>query len=96
MLAAPDISTAAKLGLGHCFDEWPVGTATNETSTATNPAILESLAWRRFLRLANGAFRGSHMGLGAVVGYLEIRRVEVANLITLSEGIRTGVAAGSS
>lgn len=93
MLAAADISAAAKLGLGHCFDELPAGTATNETSTATNPAILESLAWRRFLRLANGAFRHSQMGLGTVVGYLEIRRVEVANLITLSEGIRTGVAA---
>ncbi len=84
MLAAPDISTAAKLGLGHVFDELPA---------ALDAVILEVLGWRRFLRLANGAFRRSHMGLAAVVGYLEIRRVETANLITLSEGIRTGVEA---
>ena len=85
MLAAPDIATAAKLGLGHSFDELP--------ADAMDPAILEALGWRRFLRLANGAFRRSHMGLAAVIGYLEIRRVETANLITLSEGIRTGVTA---
>ena len=51
------------------------------------------LAWKRFLRLANRAFRRSHMDLGAVVGYAGIRRVEVANLISLSEAIRTGMAA---
>jgi vacuolar-type H+-ATPase subunit C/Vma6 len=33
------------------------------------------------------------MDLGAVVGYAGIRRVEVANLISLSEAIRTGMAA---
>jgi vacuolar-type H+-ATPase subunit C/Vma6 len=32
------------------------------------------------------------MGLGAVVAYASIRRVEVANLISLSEGVRAGVA----
>lgn len=85
MLAAPDISAVAKSGLGHSFDELP--------AAALDPAILEALGWHRFLRLANGAFRRSHIGLAAVVGYLEIRRVETANLITLSEGIRTGVAA---
>jgi len=31
------------------------------------------------------------MGLGAVVAYAAIRRIELANLITLSEGIRTRV-----
>ena len=93
MLAAPDIAAAAKLGLGHSFDELPAARATGETAVTLDPAILEALGWRRFLRLANGAFRRSHMGLAAVVGYLEIRRVETANLITLSEGIRTGVAA---
>ncbi|MDD5141533.1 MAG: V-type ATPase subunit [Verrucomicrobiales bacterium] len=94
MLAATDIAAAAKLGLGHACDELPATRATSETAPALDPAILEALGWRRFLRLANGAFRRSHMGLAAVVGYLEIRRVEVANLITLSEGIRTGVEAG--
>jgi vacuolar-type H+-ATPase subunit C/Vma6 len=33
------------------------------------------------------------MGLGAVIGYAGLRRVETANLITLSEGIRTGMTA---
>ncbi len=56
-------------------------------------AALESLAWRRFLRLANSAFRRSHMGFGAIIGYVAIRRLEVANLITISEGIRTGMTA---
>jgi vacuolar-type H+-ATPase subunit C/Vma6 len=54
-------------------------------------AALERLAFRRFFRLANFTFRCSHMGLAAVVGYVGIRRVEVANLITLSEGIRIGM-----
>ena len=92
MLAAPDVSTAAKLSLGHAFDELAALHTTGEVATPSDPAILEALSGRCFLRLANGAFRRSHMGLAAVVGYLEIRRVEVANLITLSEGIRTGVS----
>lgn len=93
MLAAPDISTVVKLSLGHAFDELPATRAPGESTALLNPAILEALGWRRFLRLANGAFRRSHLGLAAVVGYLEIRRVEAANLITLSEGIRTGMNA---
>ena len=39
------------------------------------------------------AFTVMGLGLNFVVGYAGLRRVEVANLITLSEGIRTGVAA---
>lgn len=50
--------------------------------------VLERLAWRRYLRVANVTFRKSHMGFGAVVAYLAIRRIEIANLITVSEGIR--------
>lgn len=53
--------------------------------------VLESLAWRRYLRAANMTFRKSHMGFGAVVAYLAIRRIEIANLITVSEGIRSGM-----
>ena len=60
--------------------------------TAVDAAALERLAWKRFLRLANLAFRQSHIGLGAIVGYTGIRRIEVANLITISEGIRKGMA----
>ena len=31
------------------------------------------------------------MGVGAVAGYFGVRRMEIANLITLSESIRLGV-----
>jgi vacuolar-type H+-ATPase subunit C/Vma6 len=53
--------------------------------------VLERLARRRYLRVANMTFRRSHMGFGAVVAYLGIRRIEIANLITVSEGIRAGM-----
>jgi vacuolar-type H+-ATPase subunit C/Vma6 len=86
LLAAPDLPAAAKSSVGIVIDELPEDRAAGET-------VLEALAWKRFLRLANGAFRRSHMGLGAVIGYAGLRRVETANLITLSEGIRTGMTA---
>ena len=53
--------------------------------------MLEVLAWHRYLRLARAAMRRSQLALGVVAGYAAIRRVELANLITLSEGIRAGV-----
>lgn len=81
MLAAPDISTTAGFALGAVMDEIP---------TKVEAETLETLAWKRFRLLANRAFRHSHLGLGAVIGYLELRRVELANLITISEGVRLG------
>lgn len=51
---------------------------------------LESLCWHRHLRVANALFRQSHMGLGAVLGYVTLRRIELANLVTFSEGLRMG------
>lgn len=89
LLAAPDILTAAKCAVGHALDELPPERATDGVATA-NPAALEALAWKRYARLANSAFRRSHMGLGAIAGYAGLRRVEVANLISLCEGIRIG------
>jgi vacuolar-type H+-ATPase subunit C/Vma6 len=68
-------------------------TAAESGKIEEDPRFYERLAWRQFLRLSNLAFRSSHMGLAAVVGYVGIRRVEVANLITLSEGIRNRMAA---
>jgi len=89
MLADPDLHTAATRALGRALDVLPSAPGkSGETSSAVAPADLETLAWNRFLRLANRAFRRSHMGLAAVVAFVEMRRVEVANLITLSEGIR--------
>ncbi len=86
LLTAPDVLAAAKASVGIVFDELP-------TEQGSDEAALEALAWKRFLRLANGAFRRDHMGLGAVIGYAGLRRVETANLITLSEGIQTGMTA---
>jgi vacuolar-type H+-ATPase subunit C/Vma6 len=63
-----------------------------EGSIAVDASVLEGLGWKRFFRLANLAFRQSHMGLAAIIGYMGLRRVEVANLITISEGIRNGMA----
>ena len=86
LLTAPDLPAAAKTSVGIVFDELP-------TEPGAGEVALEALAWKRFLRLANSTFRRDHMGLGAVIGYAGLRRVETANLITLSEGIRTGMTA---
>ncbi len=82
MLSAPDPRSAAALAAGRALEAAP------DTADA---ARIEALAWNRFLRLANKTFRNSHMGAGAAIGYAAIRRVELANLITLSEGMRVGV-----
>lgn len=68
-----------------------VGTALDEVPASGEPADIETQAWNRLLRLANRAFRQGHMSMGAVVGYAVIRRIELANLITLCEGIRAGM-----
>ena len=92
MIAASDPRAAAAFALGRAIDALPDEHDSNQTSVAIDCAALEALAQSRFLRLANRACRRSHMGLGAIIGYACIRRVEVSNLITLSEGIRIGVA----
>ncbi len=56
-------------------------------------AVIERLAWRRYHRIASVTFRKSHMGFGAVLAYFALRRIEIANLITVSEGIRAGMDA---
>jgi vacuolar-type H+-ATPase subunit C/Vma6 len=83
LLRAPDFATAAALGYGVVLDDGD--------TPLTDMAQVEILTWRRYLRLANQALRRSHMGIGAVAGYFGLRRVEVANLITLTEGIRLGM-----
>ena len=56
---------------------------------------LEAEARRRWWRLANAAFRDGAPGWAAVYGFTVLRRIERANLITLSEGIRLGVEPGA-
>ncbi len=86
LLAAADLEGLARTAVGRAIDRMPPG-----EDGAVDPADLEALAWDRYWRLANWTFRRSHMGLGAVVAYTALRRVELANLIRLSEGVRLGL-----
>ncbi len=92
MTAAPDLRAAASLALARAIDALPGGEARGQTSLEAVIGELEALAWERSLRLCSRALRRSHLGLGAIVGYAGLRRVEAVNLITLSEGVRGGVA----
>jgi vacuolar-type H+-ATPase subunit C/Vma6 len=93
MLDDPDLHVSVERIGGLLFDEAPFGGVSGDRPAgAVDVATLERLAWKRFFRLSNSAFRRSHMGLAAVVGYVGIRRVEIANLITLSEGVRKGMS----
>ena len=91
--SAPDILTAAQIADGVVIDELPAQLRSGDGQPAPDLATIERLAWQRYLRLANRAFRRSHLGIAAVAGYFGVRRIEIANLITLSEGIRLGVTA---
>ena len=82
MLNAPDLTALARER---------AGLLGNQAPEEISAEALERLAWRGLQRLANRVFRRSHMGLAAVVAYVFLRRMEVANLITVSEGIRLGV-----
>jgi vacuolar-type H+-ATPase subunit C/Vma6 len=93
MLAAPDLPAAAARAVGRVVDRLPREPREEEASADAYAEALEGLAWSRYLRAANLVFRRHHMGLAAVVAYTAIRRVEVANLITLSEGIRADLGA---
>ena len=95
MLSDVDLPTTVARVLGRALDQAPFGSESGDASQpkVVDGAAVERLAWKRFLRLSNLAFRRSHMGLGAIVGYWGLRRVETANLITISEGIEKGTEA---
>ena len=84
MLAAPDLAAALNLLPAKLM-------MTKNSQPASDPAAAEAMGWRRFLRLADRAFRNSHIGFGVVAGYAALRRMETANLITLCEGLRLGM-----
>ena len=90
VLSAPDILSAAKSVVGIVIDALPAANQTSERA-ALEISLIETLAWQRYLRLANLTFRRSHNGVGAVAGYFGVRRMEIANLITLSESIRLDI-----
>jgi vacuolar-type H+-ATPase subunit C/Vma6 len=93
MLNDPDLSVSANRVGQRVLDAGPFEEGPKGGSMAIDTSVLESLAWKRFFRLANLAFRQSHMGLGTILGYVGLRRMEVINLITISEGIRSDMAA---
>jgi vacuolar-type H+-ATPase subunit C/Vma6 len=93
MLNDPDIYTSIDRIAEHVLNTTPFKHGSKDGSITIDAPALEGLAWKQFFRLSNQAFRHSHMGLGAIIGYAGLRRMEVANLITISEGIRSNMAA---
>lgn len=92
MLSADNLWAAAGQAVGVAIEQLPQrAPEEGENGGDLDPAILEPLTWNYYLRLARRIFRRSHMGLGAVVAFAAIRRIELANLITLSEGIRLAI-----
>ncbi len=81
-LAAASVPDAIAMASGIAFDKLPPDAEIHD---------VEAACWTRYLLLANRLFRRGHMNVAAVAGFLGIRRVEVANLITLSEGLRLGM-----
>ena len=94
MINESDLKSALMRIEGKVLDRMPFecGTGEEPEKAAMSSASMERHAWRRFLRLANLAFRRSHIGLGTVIGYTGLRRIEVANLTTISEGIGRGLS----
>lgn len=67
------------------------GIAVDSLPSEPEIADVEAACWNRYLRLANRLFRRGHMNVAAIAGFIGLRRIEVANLITLSEGLRLGM-----
>ena len=84
LLAAPDLQTAAVLVAGRLVDSLPA---------AVDESSMEHRALCRARRMANSIFRNDQAGFGGIFAYIALRRIEVANLIRLSEGIRLGAQA---
>lgn len=95
MLNDKDLRSSVNRAANLVFDSalFEGGSCERPETPEVNGALLERLAWTRFLRLANFVFRKSHIGLASVFGYASLRRMEVANLITISEGVRKGMPA---
>ena len=58
-------------------------------------ADLERAFWQRLLQVANRQFYRSTSDFGAVVSFVTIKRVELANVIRVIEGVRYGMDAES-
>jgi vacuolar-type H+-ATPase subunit C/Vma6 len=95
MLTEKNLASSLQQAANLVFDAALFDGGSSERPEAAQPDALrlERLLWARYLGLANHAFRKSHMGLAAVFAYASLRRMEVANLITLSEGVRKSLSA---
>ena len=82
MLAAPGIGALRAMAAGLALAAGP---------EEKDPAALEALARDRYRTMARRAWRGSHIGFGAVMGYAALRRLYTEDLIRLSEGLRLGL-----
>lgn len=82
MLASTDLGAAAAMVRAGLLD----GPLT--VDAAASPIQLERRAWSHYARLAERVFRHCDMGPGALIGYLALRRIEVANLTTIAQGLR--------
>jgi V/A-type H+-transporting ATPase subunit C len=82
MLKAPTSTAAVTLAVGRIVDSLPA---------SVDFAAIEALAWMRYLKLARMIFRQSFSDFGVIAGYIGLKRIEIANLITLSEGIRAQI-----
>lgn len=71
------------------------GLALDPGPSETDLSALEGLAWRRYARLAVRTLRRGHMGAAAAAAYIALRRVETADLITVAEGLRLRLEAGT-
>lgn len=90
MLTDTDLRTALRRAVGPALDAVPT-TPEGEPAAASFATALEAATRRRLMRLAHRACRGGFTGLGAIVGYAVLRRIEAADLTTISEGIRLAV-----
>ena len=90
MLTDSDLRTALRRAVGLALDAVPT-TPEGEPAAASFATALEAAARRRLMRLAHRACRSGFTGLGVIVGYTVLRRIEVADLTTISEGIRLAV-----
>ena len=68
MLNDTDLHTSAGRVAQRVLDAAPFEKGLKDGTTVIDASALEVFAWERFFRLANLAFRQSHMGLGAIMG----------------------------
>ncbi len=78
LLEAPDVASLRALAANIAVDPGP---------PEPDPAQLAALTNARRARLAQSAFRNGRTGFGVLLGYLALRRTELATLITVSEGL---------